>query len=200
MLTRRSLLALAAALPAMHAARADGAATALDFVRKLAAELVAVVDGGGTAADKRAAIERLLDRDVDTAGVARFCLGRFWRLASPQQQRDYTALFREVLVRNITGKLGEYAGVTVTVERAQARAEGIVVSSTIVRPNNAPNRVDWIVSLESGGPKVIDVVAEGTSLRLTQRSDYTSFLSSHNNDIQALIDALRAQAKALASG
>jgi phospholipid transport system substrate-binding protein len=37
------------------------------------------------------------------------------------------------------------------------------------------------------------VVAEGTSLRLTQRSDYTSFLSQHNGDVGALIAALKRQ-------
>jgi phospholipid transport system substrate-binding protein len=39
------------------------------------------------------------------------------------------------------------------------------------------------------------VVAEGTSLRLTQRSDYASYLSRNNNNVQALIDAMRQQAK-----
>ncbi len=29
----------------------------------------------------------------------------------------------------------------------------------------------------SGSPKIVDVIAEGTSLRLTQRSDYASYLA-----------------------
>jgi phospholipid transport system substrate-binding protein len=47
-----------------------------------------------------------------------------------------------------------------------------------------------------GPPMVIDVIAEGTSLRLTQRCDYASFLSRNGNNVQALIDALRQQAAA----
>jgi phospholipid transport system substrate-binding protein len=48
--------------------------------------------------------------------------------------------------------------------------------------------------------KIIDVIAEGTSLRLTQRSDYSSFLARNSNNVQALIDAMRQQATASSSG
>jgi len=196
MLTRRSLFALAATLPMLPLhAQADAADTAQAFVTKLCAELIAVVNGGGAAADKQAALERIIDRDVDIDAVARFCLGRFWRTATPDQQKDYTALFRKVLVKNITGKVGEYQGVTLVVGKAQAREDDVSVSSVVTRPNNAPNKVDWIVASNSA-PKVVDVVAEGTSLRLTQRSDYSAFLAKNNNNVQALIDAMRQQALA----
>jgi phospholipid transport system substrate-binding protein len=196
MLTRRHLL-LAAAMPALlRAAPADAAAAeaARHFIATLGQQLVGVVNGDAPVAEKQAALVKLVERDVDVRGVARFCLGRFWRLATPQQQKDYTDLFRAVLVRNITGKVGEYKGVTVEVGKAQPREEDVVVTSIVTRPNSAPNQVDWVVGMAPGGPKVIDVIAEGTSLRLTQRSDYAAFLSSHGNDIQALIDALRRQA------
>ena len=62
------------------------------------------------------------------------------------------------------------------------------------RPGNAPAKVDWLVSADSGSPKIIDVIAEGTSLRLTQRSDYSAYLARNNNNVQALIEALRQQA------
>ncbi len=193
MLTRRSLLLAALALPLAAPARAQDAATAL--VEKLGRELIGVVNGPGAAADKAAALARIIDRDVDVAAVARFCLGRYWRTATPDQQRDYVALFRQVLIRNITGKVGEYQGVSMTVGRGLPRDGEISVTSTVTRPNNAPNKVDWVVSTEGGAPRIVDVVAEGTSLRLTQRSDYSSFLSQNNGSVQALIDALRKQAR-----
>jgi phospholipid transport system substrate-binding protein len=192
--TRRALLFAAAMLPSAAPARAQGADAATVLVQKLGRELVAVVNGPGSSADKSAALARIVDRDVDVAGVARFCLGRYWRTATPDQQRDYTALFRRVLINNITGKVGEYAGVTIAVGRGQPRDGGeLAVPSTVTRPNNAPNKVDWVVATEGGAPKVVDVVAEGTSMRLTQRSDYSSFLSQHGGKVEALIDALKRQ-------
>ena len=196
MLNRRTLIAIATALPMLPTrARADTADVALTFVTKLCAELIDVVNGNGAAADKQMALEKIIDRDVDIDAVARFCLGRFWRTATPEQQKAYTGLFRKVLVKNITGKVGEYQGVTLVVGKAQAREDDVSVSSVVTRPNNAPNKVDWIVAAASA-PKVVDVIAEGTSLRLTQRSDYSAFLAKNNNNVQALIDAMRQQAVA----
>jgi phospholipid transport system substrate-binding protein len=54
--------------------------------------------------------------------------------------------------------------------------------------------VNWLVSSSGGSFKIIDVIVEGTSLRLTQRSDYYSYLSHNNDNVQALIDALKQQA------
>ncbi len=194
MITRRFLLSSTAVAAFTVPARADAADTAQSFIANLARELIAVANGPTSGADKQAALEKLIDRDVDIATVARFCLGRFWRTATPDQQRDYGALFRAVMVRNITSKVGEYKGVTMDVGKAQAREDDVAVSSVVTRPGNAPNKVDWIVGTAGGAPRIIDVVAEGTSLRLTQRSDYAAFLASHGNNVQALIDAMRAQA------
>jgi phospholipid transport system substrate-binding protein len=52
--------------------------------------------------------------------------------------------------------------------------------------------VQWVVRTD-GAPKVLDVVAEGTSLRLTQRQDYASYLTRHGESIDALIAALKRQ-------
>ncbi len=194
--TRRSLLAtvlLGGVALRVTPAHADDVATAKSFINKLLQDLINVVNGPGSAGQKQAALQKLVDASVDVAGVARFCLGRFWRQANPQQQAEYVALFRKVLMNNVTGRVGEYSGVSFTMAGSQARDGGIAVSTTVTRPHNAPNQVDWIVAQAGGQPKIIDVVAEGTSLRLTQRSDYASFLGQHNGDVSALIAALKRQ-------
>lgn len=198
-LTRRTLLLLSATIlgtamlpvPRAWAAAADQAST---FITNLGRDLTAVVNGPGALHDKQVALGKIVDGVVDLDDVARFCLGRFWRGATPQQQHEYVAVFHQVLQQNITGKIGEYQGVTFGVNRAGMRDDNVVVNSTVVRPGNEPNKVDWLVSMASGGPKIVDVIAEGTSLRLTQRSDYAAFLARNGNSVQALIDAMRRQA------
>ena len=144
-------------------------------------------------ASKRAAMTQILDADVDVDGIAKFCLGRFWRIATPEQQKQYLALFHEVLVTNITAKLGDYQGVTFTMGRSKPQDDEAVVSTTVIRPNNPPAAVDWVISNPSTDPKIVDVVAEGTSLRLTQRQDYASYLIHNNNNVAALIAAMKNQ-------
>jgi phospholipid transport system substrate-binding protein len=151
------------------------------------------VNGPEDDREKRGRLTQIIDNAVDVDGVARFCLGRFWRNASAEQQQRYTELFHQVLVNNITAKLGEYRGVRFTMGRAQQRDENVVVSTVVERPNNPPTNVDWIISKPTSDPKIIDVIAEGTSLRLTQRQDYASYLSRNSNNIDALINAMRQQ-------
>lgn len=191
-LTAASLLPAAGwlARPALAQSAAQHAA---DFIKNVGDQLVAVVNGPGAEQQKRAQLTQIINTAVDVDGVARFCLGRFWRTASSQQQENYTSLFHQVLVNNITSKIGEYQGVHFTMGRTQMRDENAVVSSVVERPNNPPTNVDWVVSDPASSPKIIDVVAEGTSLRLTQRQDYASYLSHNNDSIDALISAMRQQ-------
>ena len=191
-LTATSLLAATGRLirPALAQA-ADARASA--FVKNIGDKLVAVVNGTETDRDKRAKLTAIIDGAVDVDGVARFCLGRFWRSASAEQQQRYTELFHQVLVNNITSKLGEYRGVRFTMGRSQQRDDNVVVSTVVERPNNPPTNVDWIIYNAASDPRIIDVIAEGTSLRLTQRQDYASYLSRNNNSIDALINAMRQQ-------
>jgi phospholipid transport system substrate-binding protein len=183
---------MVAAAPGLAAAQSASEAQSARFIEQTVQRLVAVVNGPGSAPDKRQEMQAIIDSSVDVDGVARFCLGRFWNDASPGQRADYTKLFHEVLVNNITSKLGDYKGVSVTVNRTTERGDDDVVNSTVTRPNNPPTSVDWVVSHTT--PKIVDVIAEGTSLRLTQRQDYMSYLVHNGNSVDRLIHAIREQA------
>lgn len=194
MINRRPFLTIAAISALLPlTARAQSTEKAAAFVKSTGDRLVAVVNGPGSASAKRMQMTQIINATVDVDGVGRFCLGRYWRQATAEQQKQYLTLFHEVLVTNITSKLGEYQGVTFTMGRSKPQGDEAVVSTTVDRPNNPPTGVDWIISDPSTEPKIIDVVAEGTSLRLTQRSDYASYLTHNNNNIDALITAMKNQ-------
>ena len=197
MLYRRHCIAagliLAAGWP-LRPARAQVVERASAFVKQMGDRLTAVVNGPGGLAEKRRALAQILDGAVDVDGVAKFCLGRFWRTASAEQQARYLAAFRDVLTANISSRLGEYKGVRLTVVRGRPQEQDALVTTTVERPNSPPTAVDWLIGQPAANPKIIDVVAEGTSLRLTQRQDYAAFLSRNNNEVGALIAAMQQQA------
>ena len=166
---------------------------AVAFVRMTGEQIVKAMQSAGSVDDRRKIVGAIIDRAIDVDGVARFCLGRYWRTATPDQQQRYTLLFHEVLITNITSKLGEYQEVKLTVGRSQPRDDTEIVTSVIERPNNPPTTVEWVVANAAAAPRVIDVIAEDTSLRITQRSDYASFLSHNNNDVDRLIVAMKQQ-------
>ncbi len=197
-ITRRTFLALsgAAALLLAGGGLQPGhaqASQANGFVRSFADQLVAIVNGSQPYAQKKAALGPVIDRNVDVTRIARFCLGRFWATATPAQQTQYTTIFHQVLLNQIAGHLGEYAGVSYVMHGETPQGENTLVGTSIARPNQPTVNVQWVVENSAGGMRVVDVVAEGTSLRLTQRSDYASFLSRNGNSIPALLTALQKQ-------
>ena len=198
-MTRRRLVGfLATALLArtgLAAAQADQLTQAAAFIRQAGNQLAALAAAARGSQDGRRRLGAFIDEAVDVDAVARFCLGRFWRIATPQQQREYTGLFRQVLLNAVAGRLGDYpeGAASIVIAQPVQTPAGIDVPTVVRRPNVAPANVTWTVSMDSGRPKIIDVTAEGVSLRLTQRSDYTSFLTRNNQGIEALLSALRRQ-------
>ncbi len=203
MLHRRAFLLLTSAfagafslsglLTGRKAAFAQGTDRPNAFVKATGDKLVAVVNGPGSAEAKRRELTTIIAAAIDIDGVGRFCLGRFWRQASAEQQKTYLELFHKVLVTSVTAKLGEYQGVKLTVGRTRQQEEEQIVSTVVERPNNPPTTVDWVITQPQSAPRIIDVIAEGTSLRITQRSDYASYLQRNGNSIDALIGAMRQQ-------
>src|ERR1700741_3817882 len=51
-----------------------------------------------TEEQRRSEFRRLLDQNYDMATIGRFCLGRYWNAATPQQRSEYQTLFRKMIV------------------------------------------------------------------------------------------------------
>ncbi len=164
---------------------------AVAFIKTTTDHLVTVVNAPGTPQEKRRRLAVVLDAAVDLDDIARFCLGRFWRIATPDQQKQYTALFHDLMVTQIAGHLGDYQGVSITMGLARTFRDTEIVITTVDRPGTPSARVDWVVGTGTGSPRIVDLVAEGTSMRITQASDFTAFLAHHQYTIQDLIDELR---------
>jgi len=176
-------------------------ARAAAFIKKAGEEMATLIGGAPTAAEKRRRLQPFIDRVVDVDGVARFCLGRHWRRATSEQQETYVRLFHRVLLNNIVARMGDYqhTEMRVVIGQPELREDGVHVPTILERTGNPPARVTWVVSTD-GAPRIVDVMAEGTSLRLTVRSDYNAFLARHGESIDALINALREQTSQAAAG
>ena len=200
---RRDTLLAGFLLPgflATREARAEvGADEATQFVQAAGADLIRLMTSAHDVDTRRQRLVPFVDKVVDVDGVARFCIGRGWQAASADQRTTFLRLFRLVLVNSIAGHLGDYepGAVTIATGRASPRPDGMLVATTISRPNNKPVSISWLVADTGGQPKIIDVMAEGVSLRVTQRSDYAAYLNRNNGQVSALIDALQRQVDTL---
>ena len=73
------------------------------------------------------------------------------------------------------------------------------LSTLIERPNNPSFTLDWRVADINGQPRVVDVIAEGTSLRLTTRSEYAAVIQRNSGRVASLLEAMRGQIAQLAA-
>jgi phospholipid transport system substrate-binding protein len=202
MLTRRQLPHIVAFLSLWVRSRRawsnDGIDWAADFIRQIGNEIADITASGAPTNERRQRLQSLVDRAADVEGAARFCLGRFWRKASPAQQGEYVGLFHTILMKVVLAHINAESQVRttvrVTIGRPELRQDSVFVPTVVERSGNPPIQVAWVVSTDSLHPRLIDVVAEGTSLRLTIRNDYSAFLMHHDDNIDALLQALREQA------
>jgi phospholipid transport system substrate-binding protein len=202
MISRRLLLAGFAGLASFPArAQQMDITRATAFVDRAGQDLVnAINDQRLNQTQRRDKVGSVLRSAIDIEGTGRFILGRYVRQASPAELQDYLKLFDEIIIRNLSARFGEYRGVKFSLGRSQQRTEeDALVSTLIERPNNPSFTLDWRVADINGQPKVVDVIAEGTSLRLTTRSEYAAVIQRNSGRVASLLDAMRGQIAQLAA-
>jgi len=191
---RRRLLQLAILLPltaGLRPALAD-AKDAQAFIAGLGDQVVAILTNSGLSnQEKLADLKTLLDDNTDLDLVARLVLGRHWRSASEADRKEYVGLFRKILTNTLAARLGDYEGQTFEVVGNNALSErDTAVQTRINRLNGAPPlSVDWRVRQGDGGYAIIDVVAEGVSLVVSQRNEVGSIVERQG--MPGLIETMR---------
>lgn len=200
--SRRNLIigggAILAVTGTLHWVAAQGPLTvtaAQQFLQKSGDKLVSVLNAPGDWPEKRHQVEALINQTMDVYGLARFALGRGWIAATDAQRNEIVRLFPRVLVGNVARTVGAYQGFSFTIHRGAQLGEMIEVATTVLRPGDAPRHVIWMVTNVDDAPKIVDIIAEGTSMRITQRDDCAGFLRQHSYSIPALIETLRREAE-----
>jgi len=139
------------------------------------------------------ALLNLVRRGFNIPLVGRFVLGRYWRKATPEQKTAFLGVFEKAAVRSFSPLLSDVPLDTFKVVRVEYRnINNILVFSTIEPDKNKVIKIHWRLRVEYDyyGYKIIDITAEGVSLIVTMRAEYTTFIS-RNGGIDNLIAELR---------
>lgn len=134
----------------------------------------------------------LLSKSFNMKLIGRFAMGRYWRQASVEQKKEYLKLFENYTIEVYAGRFDEYSGQKIEVRsvRAEGKADA-VVSSFMISPNAPEVQVDWRVRLKDGRYTIVDVIVEGVSMALTQRSDFSSVIQRGGGKVDVLLVHLR---------
>jgi phospholipid transport system substrate-binding protein len=148
-----------------------------------------------TKENSEALFDSLFTKYFDIKGIAKFALGRYWKLATPAQKTEYTSLFHGVIVGMYSERLREYSGEKFTIQNTKMVSEkDAVVSGILVSSKAAPAKVDWRLRNRDGVWRIMDVSVENVSMALTQRSEFASVIERRGGKVEALLSVLRTRA------
>lgn len=193
---RRSLLTtffmLMAARVALAAPPVVNPADAVAFMNQLWDRAVEVLNNKTDPGFRQERFRQLFHSDFDCPGIARFVLGRYWRNASEEEQQEFVKLFEEYVVFVYTARLSNFGGEAFKIRGSRSDGDGIIVSTDVISPGStSPLRIDWRLVTDNGTYKINDVIVEGVSMLVTQRSEFASIVQRNGGQVRSLLVMMR---------
>ena len=201
-MTRRFLLTtLALLLVGASPAGAPGAAAAdpSAFMSEMWKRAVEILGKKASQTERLVRFRELFQADFDGPGIARFVLGRYWRSASQEEQQEFLNLFEDYVVFVYGTRFSSLSGETLKIRGSRAAESGVIVSTEMVSPGDAPVKIDWRLIADGGVFKINDVVIEGVSMMVTQRSEFASVIQRNGGQVGGLLSVMREKTKKTAS-
>ena len=181
---------LSTAVPAAREP-ADAGAFLIDLSQRAKTELN---EPGISKAEKRQRFRVLLHQGFDIEAIARFILGRYWRVAKEPERQDFIQAFEDSLVFRFLPLFGDYAQDALRIGKVRPFGKTpdlFNVESELLRSEGPPVRLNWRVHKGSKGYRILDILAEGISVAVTLRSEYGSVLKRNGGNVSALNKTLR---------
>ena len=192
-MTRRCFALLALFLTAGALATSPRAAAQSDpvaFINQLGIQAIQVLGPNVSPTARVQRFRQLFATDFDLPEIGRFVLGRYWRIATPQQQQEFLRLLQEYLAQAYAGRLAEYAGEKFQALNAVSQGGETVVFSEITRKDGSKIHVEWHLT-DNGGWKITDAYVAGVSMAVTERDEFGSVIQQGGGQVQYLLDRLR---------
>ncbi|MBV8133882.1 MAG: ABC transporter substrate-binding protein, partial [Alphaproteobacteria bacterium] len=187
-----TILSVLIASASLSAAPNAIAADANVFMNELWNGAVEVLSKKAPLTERLARFRQLFQADFDGPGIARFVLGRYWRSASEEEQQEFLRLFEDYVVFVYGTRLSNFNGETFRVRGSRTDEGGTIVSTDIISTGSEPPvKVDWRLIADHGSFKINDVIIEGISMLVTQRSEFASVIQRHGGQVGGLLAMMR---------
>ncbi len=117
-------------------------------------------------------LEQEIAPHFDFDYMAQTVAGPYWRQMNGEQQKLFTAKFRQTFFEALTQRMGNLGRPQVQFypPRPSARANEVVVSARVAQPQGVDALIDFRFYRGKEGWKVFDVMANGSSALLFYRS------------------------------
>lgn len=191
MMKRRSWLAallmtVAAGASSLPVFAQDEAPDAM--VKRLSSEVLATIkaDPAIQAGDVNrivALVDSKIMPNVNFSRMTSSAVGRYWRQATPEQQKKLQDEFKTLLVRTYSGALGEVKDQTLTFRPMRSKPEDTeVVVRSEVRGKGEPIQLDYRMEKTPTGWKIYDLNVVGVWLVETYRTQFAQEIGAKGID------------------
>ena len=195
LLSRRSLLAGAAATLGVAAVPQGAAALDLASARALIDSAVGdvntIISSGGSEAAMLASFETLFARYADVPTIARSALGPAARSASKGELSAFTKAFQGYIARKYGRRFREFIGGKIEVTDARPIKSYFEVITVAYLQGESPFDVRWHVADKSGKNLFFNIIIEGVNMLASERAEIGAMLDKRQGSIGALIDAIK---------
>ena len=130
---------------------------------------------------------------VDIRGIGFYTLGIKRKSLSEEEKKRYAKLFEKYFLKSFSSRLAEYTNPEIDVTNKEKLNDSYtIVNSVLKATKERPEiNIDWrIYTKDPNNPLIRDLIIEGLSLARTQKEEFTSVLSSNENNIDALFEVL----------
>ena len=184
------LVAAALLVTAAPPAFADGAEA---FIQSTADRVFTSYAGEITDEQRAKAFRDILTATFELRTIARFTLGRYWRVASSDQRKEYRRLFEDFLVLAYANRFRDLGGVELRVTSVVtiSKRDQLVQSEVDPGSGRPPIRIGWRVRETRHGYRIVDVIVDGISMSVTQRDQFAAAIRSSGGKIDGLLAMLR---------
>lgn len=122
---------------------------------------------------------------IDTEKMARYVMGKYWRVATDAQKQGFVDAFTNTMIRSYSQSLLKLRIESVEVEKAREEKPGrVTVASKVIQSDGNKSDVVYRVYLNKSTKKwmLYDVAVEGISMLLSYRKAYGSDISKKGLD------------------
>jgi len=145
--------------------------------------------GDAKATARREKLKEAISERFDFEEMARRSLGAQWQKRTPEEQKEFVQLFRDLLEGAYLGKLEEYSGEKVRYLSDREEKDLAEINTKVVNKKGEEFALDYRLRNANGDWKVIDVVVENISLVNNYRSQFNRILTK--SSFQDLVQAMK---------
>ena len=156
-----------------------------------------IINSNAPQEEKNKVFRKLFTENLDLDYIGKFVLGRYWRIATPDQRKEFISLYKEFNVLTWSKRFDEFKGEKFNFNGTSPanNPNQVFVNTSVPMQEGAPASVKWRVNNVNGKLKIIDIIVENVSLAQTARNEYTSFIAKSPKGVEGLLENLRSKIK-----